>query len=82
MLIVDSKGKTIYDKVLKPGNAYEVPDQPGLKMTTGNSGGLVLTIDGTRAVRLPGDSSRILRNIPLDPSHLVKAQGSSLGTQE
>ncbi|MER2519102.1 MAG: RodZ domain-containing protein [Bdellovibrionales bacterium] len=81
VLIADSRGKTVYDKVLKPGDTYAIPDQPGLKMTTGNSGGLALVIDGTETVRLPGNSSRIMRNIALEPAHL-KAQRASSGTQD
>lgn len=76
VLIADSRGNVVLDKVLKPGNTYEVPDQPGLKMTTGNSAGLALVIDGTSVIHLPGDSSKILRNVPLDPAHL-KAQSPS-----
>lgn len=82
VLISDSRGNVLLDKVLKSGTTYEVPDQQGLKMTTGNSGGLTLVIDGTSLVRLPGDSSKILRNVPLDPAHLKTPSPPQPKTQD
>lgn len=79
VLIADSTGRTMFDRTLKAGEAYAVPDIKGLTLTTGNAGGIVLSVDG---VNLPplGDDSRVARNIPLDPAQL-KAQAASTSTQ-
>lgn len=69
VFIVDDKGRTIFDRVLKPGEAVKVPDQDGLKLTTGNAGGITLNLGG---VDLPplGDASKVIRGVDLDPEKL------------
>jgi len=70
ILISNGKGRTIFDEVMKPGEVYSVPDQPGLLLTTGNGGGIVLTLDGTALPKLSNGSSHVMRNISLDPARL------------
>jgi cytoskeletal protein RodZ len=69
VLITDSKGNTVFDQILKPGDAYSVPDNKGLKLTTGNGNGIILSLDGIDLPRL-ADDARIVRNVPLDPARL------------
>ena len=72
VMVVDKNGVTIFDHIMKPGDSYNVPDIKGLRLTTGNGGGVVLTLGGTDLPRLAPDS-RIVRNLPLEPD-LLKAR--------
>jgi cytoskeletal protein RodZ len=72
VVIADGKGHTLLDRVMKPGDTFAVPDQEGLKLTTGNSGGIVLVLDGKDLPKLTRSSS-ILHDIPLDLDKLAKA---------
>lgn len=70
ILIADSKGQTLYDHVMKPGEVYEVPKQNGLTLTTGNGAGIILSLDGVDLPRLATNTSHIVRNVPLETSAL------------
>jgi RodZ C-terminal domain len=37
---------TLVARLLKTGDVYRMPDKPGLKLLTGNAGGLVVMVDG------------------------------------
>jgi len=69
VLVADENGNTIFDQILKPGDIYAVPDKEGLFLTTGNGGGIVISLDGADLPRLAKDS-RLVRNVPLDPEQL------------
>ena len=69
ILVTDSRGNTVFDKILKPGDVYNVPDIKDLTLTVGNGNGLILSLDGVDLPRLAPDS-RLVRNVPLDPAHL------------
>ncbi|WP_435641930.1 helix-turn-helix domain-containing protein [Micavibrio aeruginosavorus] len=68
--IRDKKGKALVSRILKPGETIVVPEENyGLRLDTGNAGGLELSINGTviPALGRPGD---ILRGITLDEESL------------
>ncbi len=67
--IRDAHNKPILSRVLKAGDSYDVPDQPGLKMDTGNAGALEFSLDGQNTPPL-GVKGDVLRNMPLDPATL------------
>lgn len=69
VLVVDGKGNTIFDQIMKPGEVFNVPDAPDLFLTTGNGGGLAINVDGIDLPRLSPDS-RLIRSVPLDPEKL------------
>jgi cytoskeletal protein RodZ len=69
VLVTDAKGNTVFDHVMKPGETYAVPDQPGLKLTTGNGNAITLALDGADLPKLSRDS-RVLHDIPLDTGKL------------
>ena len=74
--VIDANGRIIFKKVLKPGEVYRVPDQQGLTLTTGNAGGINLTVDGKRAPQL-GQKGDIVRGVTLDPNALSRQRPSS-----
>ena len=55
---------------MKPGDIYQVPNQQGLTLTTGNGAGIVITLDGADLPHLSTTTSHIVRNIPLEASAL------------
>ena len=58
-------------RVLRPGEQYFVPDQPGLSLVTANAGGLEIEVDG-KIVQELGKPGEIVRGIVLDPKSLKK----------
>lgn len=71
VLIADSKGTPLFDKVMKAGESFKVPDNlPGLTLTTGNGAGVVIAIDGVEMPKLSNAASKIIRNVPLDAESL------------
>jgi cytoskeleton protein RodZ len=68
----DKASNLLFTRVLKPGEHYNVPNQPGLTLVAGNAGGIDITVDGQEAPRL-GDLGRVARNVSLDPDHLLGA---------
>jgi cytoskeleton protein RodZ len=67
--VTDAQGKIVYRKVLRPGEQYSAPDQPGLVLDTANAGALQIIIDGKKIPAL-GKNGDIMRGIPLDPQEL------------
>ncbi len=56
-------------RLLRAGDAYDVPDKPSLKLVTGNAGGLLVVVDG-EAIPPLGKDGAVRRNITLDPDVL------------
>ena len=65
----DASGKVLWSRLLRAGDSYRVPNQPGLVLQTGNAGGLEVIIDGKPAPAL-GPVGVVRRNIRLDPARL------------
>ena len=65
----DSDGLLVMTRTLRPGDRYEVPEDEGLRLVTGNAGGLEIFVDG-QAVPALGASGVVLRNVPLDANRL------------
>ena len=70
--VSDHKDHVIFDSILKPGETYNVPDAPGMSLTTGNGAGLVISIDGKDLPKLVPSASKMLRDVPLTPTALKK----------
>ncbi len=73
IMIADNLGNTVFDRILKPGESYIVPNIKGLTLTTGNANGLILKVDGVEIPRIVS-SSRVVRAVPLDPERLKAGQ--------
>jgi len=67
--VTDGQQNVLYRKVLRPGEQYSVPDQPGLRLDTANAGGLEIVVDG-KQVQSVGKNGEIIRGIALDPKEL------------
>jgi cytoskeleton protein RodZ len=68
--IRDVNRSVLVTHLLKAGESYAVPDQPGLAMRTGNAGGLAITVDGNPAPPI-GPMGAVRRNVALDPLALM-----------
>ena len=67
--IRNAGGDILLSRVLKEGDSYLVPNEPGLRMDTGNIGALHFTVDGESLDNL-GESGDIRRGVSLDPDAL------------
>ncbi len=67
--IRNAEGKAVLSSVLGPGDAYDVPEEEGLTLTTGNAGGIIIEIDG-KALPSLGGKGDVRRNILLDAMSL------------
>jgi cytoskeleton protein RodZ len=65
-----SSGEEVWTKVLRPGDSFMVPNEPGLLLATGNAGGLQVMVDGRPAAAL-GPIGVVRRGIMLDPQRLI-----------
>lgn len=65
LLVQDSKGATLFSRVLKTGESWHAPNLKGMKLTTGNAGGLVMRVDGVDLPKL-GSLSEVVHDVQLD----------------
>jgi cytoskeletal protein RodZ len=63
--IRDTNGDPVFTRVMHPGDVFKVPDHPGMRLRTGNAGGLVMIVDGGPAHPL-GQVGQVLRDVPID----------------
>ncbi len=56
--------------ILKAGDTYSVPSVAGVKLTTGNAGGLTLEYNGKPLASF-GKKGELIKNMPLDPATLA-----------
>jgi cytoskeleton protein RodZ len=64
-----ANGVTVVARTLRAGESYTVPDQSGLRLTTGNAGALDVVVDGQIVPSL-GQVGAVRRNVALDPARL------------
>ncbi len=71
--IRDTQDKSVLvSRTLQAGEEFRVPDRPNLVMTTGNAGGLEITIDGETLPPL-GRAGAVRRNVALEVEPLRAA---------
>jgi cytoskeleton protein RodZ len=71
----DGAGQAVLTRVLKAGEIYYAPNEPGMSMTVGNAGGIDVLVDG-KETRSLGAAGQVLKNVSLDPARL-QARGSA-----
>jgi cytoskeleton protein RodZ len=72
----DANGNVVFSRILRAGETYNVPDRPGLTMSTGNAGALDVRVDGSAAPAL-GRPGMVERGIALDPEKLASGTAKS-----
>jgi cytoskeleton protein RodZ len=61
----------LWVKTLQPGDAFVVPDRPGLVLWTGNAGGIEVIVDGAPLPPL-GPEAGVVRDVSLQPQALLR----------
>lgn len=64
-----AEGTLLMTRILAQGTSYEVPPQKGLRLTTGNAGGLEILVDGVPVPPL-GPFGAVRRDVALDAERL------------
>ncbi|MBT7512170.1 MAG: DUF4115 domain-containing protein [Rhodospirillaceae bacterium] len=72
----DFSKETLVTRLLKEGEEYEVPNQTGLRLLTGNAGALEILVDGASVPPI-GEDGAVRRGVLLDPE-LLKS-GNAVG---
>ena len=68
--VKDPAGNILFDRVLKPGEAYKAPNRPGLLLRAGNAGALEIKVDGKPAPAI-AKGNTIRRDVALDGDRLL-----------
>lgn len=75
--ITGQGGAVLLTQLLRTGDVYRVPNQPGIRLVTGNAGGLAFTVDGQDAPPI-GPPGAVRRDVVLEPDALLS--GTAGGT--
>jgi cytoskeleton protein RodZ len=67
-------GSPAFSRLMRAGETFEVPPQPGYRLSTGNAAGIEVSIDGQRLAPL-GKSGAVRRNVVLDADALLRTPG-------
>ncbi|MFQ6745257.1 MAG: DUF4115 domain-containing protein, partial [Alphaproteobacteria bacterium] len=70
--VEDGRGKTVFSRVLVPGDVYYVPAGNKYKATFGNAGGIDVWVDGQLIPDVGANHTRVA-GISLSPENLLKA---------
>ncbi len=76
MQVQGPTGTILFSRVLKAGETWPVPDEPGLTLTTGNAGGTVLVHNGVAGSPL-GTAGSVMRKVPLTPAAATTSPAAS-----
>ena len=68
--------RPLVSRILQAGEIYEVPDEPGLELATGNAGGLEILVDGEPVAAL-GPFGAVRRGIALDAETLAAGRAQA-----
>ncbi len=72
-------GQVLLNRVLRPGETWQVPAKPSLLLTTGNAAGTELLVDGSPTPSLGGDGA-VRRDLPLDADAIKEGKLAPGGT--
>jgi cytoskeleton protein RodZ len=70
-----SSGSVVFNRTLKPGEAYRAPNKPGLLLTMGNAPGTDVLMDG-QLVTNPFPTVSVRRDIPLEPEKVKEGMAT------
>jgi len=74
--IEDGEQNVVFTRMLAAGDSYRLPNRGGLKLKTGNAGGLRIAVDGVDVPAI-GSRGEILQNVALSPRLLQAGQAGS-----
>lgn len=69
-------GERMYSRLMREGDHHQMTSRPGLKMVTGNAGGLAIEVDG-KAIPPLGRAGQILQDVAIDASSLLERVSGS-----
>jgi len=69
----DKDGKRIFSRLLKRGETYNVPNQYGITLATGNAGALDILVDG-QSIAPIGPTGAVRRNVLIEPAALIQRE--------
>ena len=64
------RGKILFSRVMEPGESWQLPDEPGLTITTGNAGGIEFIRNGVPGPPL-GPSGSVVHSALITPSGTI-----------
>jgi cytoskeleton protein RodZ len=70
LLVQGPHGATFINRVLKPGDTFQVPNQVGVTLTTPNGGAVEIELDGA-SMGFAGKTQQITEALSLDPQSIV-----------
>jgi cytoskeleton protein RodZ len=74
-VLVQGKDGTVYlDRILQPGDSYNVPNRIGLTLSTPNSGAVAIELDG-EMMGNAGQASQMAEAVSLDPQAVADRYG-------
>ncbi len=76
--IRDGSGAIVTSRLLHKGDSYPVPPRPGLTLTAGNAGALVLLLDGNQMPPL-GRTGMVRHDVRLDPDRFGTPAAAVVG---
>ena len=72
----DRVGTVVFSRILRPGDSYAVPNQPGQVLATGSAGVLDIMVDGRKAPAI-GRPGFTRKDVVLDPDRLLSGTAVS-----
>jgi cytoskeleton protein RodZ len=78
ILVQGADGRVFINRVLKPGDSYQVPNLVGLTLTTPNAGAVELELDNA-PMGFAGHSQEVKDGISLDPQAIVDRYNGGRG---
>lgn len=73
--VTTTSGQQVFARMMKAGDRYVVPNRPGLRLMTGNAGGLRILVDGAATPQI-GTLGAVVRDVALDPDRLVRGNAT------
>jgi cytoskeleton protein RodZ len=74
VLVQGADGKVYFNRVLRAGDSYRVPDRVGLSLTATDAGAVGVELDGQQ-MGAAGHSGQMTEALSLDPQAVVDRQG-------
>jgi cytoskeleton protein RodZ len=73
--VSDGSSPSLRTGILKAGDTYTVPNMPGLKLLSGNAGGLDVFVNGRQLPPLGGKGETV-KGVSMDPAQLLARQSA------